>query len=218
MNVIIAGASGLIGGHLLEGLLADAKFEKVTSLVRRAGSRAAAKLDAKLIEQIVDFGSLDGVSLPSAQVAFCCLGTTIKKAGSKDAFRAVDHDAVLGFARAAKRAGVSKFIVVTALGADAKSPVFYNRVKGEIERDLTGVGFDSLVVFRPSLLLGERAESRAAEKIAIKLAPIWSPLLIGPLATYRPIEAERVASAMLVKATRQTEPFEVVAGSDILSV
>ena len=107
---------------------------------------------------------------------------------------------------------------MTALGANAKSAIFYNRVKGETERDLTAVGFDSLVVFRPSLLLGERNEFRMIERTFMKLTPLLRPLFIGPLANYRPIEGSRVASAMLSKATRATDPFEIIEGADIFKI
>jgi uncharacterized protein YbjT (DUF2867 family) len=214
MIAMVAGGSGLIGGHLVDALNADERFTKVLALVRREGFRPEGKVEAVL----VNFDVLESRELPRADVAFCCLGTTIAKAGSKDAFRAVDHDAVLSFARAAKKAGAKKFLVVTAMGADAKSMIFYNRVKGEVERALTGVGFESLVVFRPSLLLGERGEVRKAEKIAMRLSPFFSPLFVGPLANYKPIDASRVARAMVTKATRATEPFEVVSGHEIFDV
>lgn len=210
MTILIAGTSGLIGGHLLNQLLGRPDVDRVISVARREIDVKHAKLE----QRRVDFSAIG--ELPKADVAFCCLGTTIKKAGSKEAFRAVDHDAVESFARAAHAAGARKFLVVTALGADASSPIFYNRVKGEIERDLTKVGFDSLVVFRPSLLLGERAEVRVAEKLAILVTPLISPFLVGPLAKYRPIEAKRVASAMVTKATRRTEPFEIIEGQEIV--
>jgi uncharacterized protein YbjT (DUF2867 family) len=212
MKVLVAGASGLIGGHLLEKLLADPSVTHVTSV----GRRELAVSHPKLTQAIADFAKLD--VLPAADVAFCCLGTTIKKAGSQKAFRAVDHDAVMSFAKAAKAGGARKFLVVTALGANAKSPVFYNRVKGEVERDLTGIGFDSLVVFRPSLLLGERKEKRPAEKIFVGLAPLLKPIFVGPLRNYRPIEAERVAAAISAKArSPRSEPLEILEGSDIFA-
>lgn len=216
MRALISGSSGLVGGELLERLMKSASIERVVSVGRRPVSVGDGDPASKLTQMNVDFANLP--ELPPTDVAFCCLGTTIKKAGSQAAFRAVDHDAVIAFARAAKKAGAKKFVLVSALGANAKSPIFYNRVKGEVERDLTGVGFDSLIILRPSLLLGERKESRAAEKVFVRLAPLVTPLLIGPLTNYRPIEGARVASAMLAKATGRTEPLEIIEGCDILRI
>lgn len=190
----LAGASGLIGGELLRLLLADPGYSTVVSLGRRP-------LDSKhdrLVQRSVDFASLDVSGLPAPDVAFCTLGTTIKKAGSQAAFRAVDHDAVLAFARAAHAAGARTFVVVTALGASAQSSVFYNRVKGETEAALRAVGFPSLAIAQPSLLLGERAEARLGESIAISASRLFSGVL-KPFA-WRPIEASAVARALVAIA------------------
>jgi uncharacterized protein YbjT (DUF2867 family) len=186
----IAGATGLVGLHLVDALLEDPTFASVVTLGRRPVPRS----HAKLTQVTVDFTALDPASLPPVTDAFCTLGTTIGKAGSREAFRAVDHDAVLAFARAAKARGASHGYVVTALGADARSWVFYNRVKGEVEAALQTVGFEGLVIVRPSLLLGERAEHRPGERLAIQLSSALKPLL-APL-PWRPIEAAVVARAL----------------------
>ena len=190
----IAGASGLVGSKLLPLLLADPGFSAVVSL----GRRPVDVTHAKLTQRTVDFAALDVAGLPAPDVAFCALGTTIAKAGSAEAFRAVDHGAVLAFARAAFERGARHFEVVTAHGADAKSMVLYNRVKAEVEADLRTVGFTSLAIARPSLLLGDRAESRPGERVAI----VASRLLGGLLRPFeaRPIEADVVARALLAIA------------------
>jgi uncharacterized protein YbjT (DUF2867 family) len=193
-TALVAGASGLVGGLLLDALLEDSRYREVHSL----GRRPLPRQHPKLVQHTVDFARLGGETLPPSQDAFCCLGTTIKKAGSQEAFRAVDHDAVLAFASAAKKAGVQRFLVVTALGADARSRVFYNRVKGEAEEALKAMGFGSLVILQPSLLLGDRAESRPGERVAIVASRVLAPLL-RPLAS-RPIEARTVARAMVALA------------------
>ncbi|WP_224247028.1 NAD(P)H-binding protein [Hyalangium gracile] len=190
----MAGASGLVGGFLLEELLQSPQYREVCSL----GRRALPRQHPKLSQRTVDFARLEAESLPSADDAFCCLGTTIKKAGSQEAFRAVDHDAVLAFARAARKAGARRFLLVSALGANPRSRIFYNRVKGEAEEDLKAVGFESLVLLRPSLLLGERAESRPGERAAMVVTKALGPLL-RPFSG-RPIEARTVARAMLTLA------------------
>jgi uncharacterized protein YbjT (DUF2867 family) len=193
-TALVAGASGLVGGLLLDGLLESPLYREVCSL----GRRPLPKQHAKLTQRIVDFAQLEAEALPATDDAFCCLGTTIKKAGSQEAFRAVDHDAVLTFARAARKAGARRFLLVSALGADPRSRIFYNRVKGEAEEGLKSVGFESLVLLRPSLLLGDRAESRPGERAAIVATKVLGPLL-RPFSG-RPIEAKTVARAMLTLA------------------
>ena len=201
MQALIAGATGLVGRTLLDALLAEARVERVTAVLRRPSGRTHAKLE----ELSIDFDQLErDLSGRTATHAFCCLGTTIKKAGSQPAFYRIDHDYVLAFGRAAKAAGASKLLVVTALGADAKSSVFYNRVKGEVEAHLAELGLPELHLLRPSLLLGERAERRTAEAAAMALAKPFGHLLVGPLARYRPIEGADVALAMLALALEAT--------------
>jgi uncharacterized protein YbjT (DUF2867 family) len=201
-TVWIAGASGLVGGHALDALLDDPGFERVVSFGRRELERTHPKLD----QRRVDFAGFDAGDAAAPEVAVCALGTTIKKAGSKEAFRAVDHDAVLAFARAAKERGAGAFVVVTALGADARSSVFYNRVKGEVESTLEELGFESLTVLQPSLLLGDRQESRTGEHIAIVASRLLAPLL-RPLRS-RPIEAltvGRAAARLAIEARPGTQ-------------
>lgn len=190
----IAGASGLVGRELLTQLLAAAEYDRVIALGRRPLGLA----HPKLTELLVDFAALEqsGANL-RCDDAFCCLGTTIKDAGSREAFRAVDHAAVLAFAWAAQRAGAKRFFVVSALGADAGSRVFYNRVKGETEAALQVMGFATLAVFRPSLLLGRRARPRLGERVAAAMLWLVEPLLLGRLRQYRAIAAAVVARAML---------------------
>lgn len=193
-TALVAGASGLVGGFLLDALLEDPLYARVVSL----GRRALPKEHPRLTQHTVDFARLEPEALPPADDAFCTLGTTLKKAGSQEAFRAVDHDAVLAFARAARKAGARRFVLVTALGANPRSRIFYNRVKGEVEEAVKGVGFGSLAILRPSLLLGERAERRPGEHAAIVVTRVLGPLL-RPLGG-RPIDARTVARAMLTLA------------------
>lgn len=190
----MVGASGLVGSHLLARLLADPMFSSVVSL----GRRPLDVFDAKLVQRTVDFASLDLAGLPAPDVAFCALGTTISKAGSKAAFRAIDHDAVLAFAVAALAAGAQTFGVVSALGANPASRIFYNRVKGETEADLRTLGFPSLAIAQPSLLLGDRPDSRPLERVLVTISRWLSPLL-KPF-SWRPIEAVAVARALVALA------------------
>jgi uncharacterized protein YbjT (DUF2867 family) len=190
-TVWLVGATGLTGRETLAQLLASAEVARVVAWVRRPSGTSHPKLD----ERIVDFERLEAAFAPDAagespEAAICCLGTTIKTAGSKERFRRVDHDYVLAFARAAKMAGARTFAIVTALGSDPDSAFFYNRVKGEVEDDLASLAFESLVIARPSLLLGERAEARLGERLMTPLARVLP-------ARYRGIEAGRVARALL---------------------
>jgi uncharacterized protein YbjT (DUF2867 family) len=206
MNAWVVGATGLVGRALLEASLADRRVDKLAAIVRRPLESSAAKLSTL----VVDFERLEHeLRGRQATHAFCCLGTTIKKAGSQAAFRRVDHDYPLAFGRAALAAGVKKLLVVTALGADPKSSIFYNRVKGELEANLAALGLPELHFLRPSLLLGEREERRRAEAIGMALAKPLGKLMIGPLSRYRAIEGADVARAMLTLALDAT-PYAAV--------
>lgn len=187
-DALLAGATGLVGHELSAQWPGPGTLHL---LVRRPVPSAAGRQ-----AHVVDFAALP--ALPQATLAFCCLGTTIKVAGSQAAFRAVDVDAVLAFAQAARRAGVRRFAAVSALGADSHSATFYNRVKGETEQALRGVGFEQLVLARPSLLAGARESlgqpARPAERLTLRLTAPLAPFI--PKA-WRPIEAATVARAML---------------------
>jgi uncharacterized protein YbjT (DUF2867 family) len=200
-SAVVAGATGLVGGLLLEDLLLSAEYSRVTVVVRRRLPRAPTKLHQVVVE---DFARLsDAGRALAADDAFCCLGTTRARAGSAEAFRRVDFDAVLAFARAALAAGARRFLLVSSSGADARSPFLYPRVKGEADEAVAALPFEGVAILRPSLLLGARAETRPLERLAqIALGPL-RPLFAGPLRRARPIEAAVVARAMLRQALRR---------------
>ncbi len=202
---LVVGGSGLVGGHLLSQLLADDRWSRVISLGRREVDVRHDKLE----QQVVDLTQPG--DLPHVDDAFCALGTTIKKAGSQDAFRAVDHDAVVAVARAAAAAGARSFLHVTAMGASPGSRVFYNRVKGETERDVAGVGIATTISFRPSMLDGDRTESRPAEVVGLAVMRTLGPVL----GKYRPTRAADVATAMVHEAARGAEGNRVVDAGEI---
>lgn len=192
-RIMIAGATGLIGQQLLQELLADKAVLEVHAFVRRP----LAFTHDKLRQHVQDLSRLDQLQPGfTVDTAFNCLGTTIRVAGSQDAFRAVDQHGVLAFARLARRAGASHFLSVSAIGASAASSNFYSRVKGEVERDLKGLGFASLTLMQPSLLTGPRQEFRLGEQIGHWLSLPLAPLMVGPLAAYRPVPSAVVAKAM----------------------
>jgi uncharacterized protein YbjT (DUF2867 family) len=192
-TVLIAGASGLVGREILQGLLADDTVAAVHSI----GRRELPLKHPKLTQHRVDF-SKALPALPSAGEAFIALGTTIKVAGSQEAFRAVDHDAVLAVAKAAQAAGATRLGVVSAMGADKRSGIFYNRVKGETEDALSALGFDTLVIARPSFLAGDREALgqplRSGEKLAMNVSRVLAPLIPD---NYKSIPASAVAKALL---------------------
>ena len=199
-NALLAGATGLVGSYVLKHLLAHPSYSRVEIVVRRE----IPVRDAKLIQRIVDFEHLGaGMKGIVAADVFCCLGTTIRKAGSREAFRHVDHDYPLALARYAKTVGAGKFLMVSALGADPRSSVFYNRVKGEVEGAIAAIGLPAAYFFRPSLLMGPRAEDRPGETIASAIGKVLAPLLIGGLRKYRPIHADTVAAAMMYVANHE---------------
>lgn len=193
-TALVAGASGLVGGHVLQLLLTDDAFTHVVTLARRPLSVQYTKLE----QRVVDMGALDALlDLPPIDDVFCCLGTTIKTAGSQQAFRTVDYDYVVGVARAGQRAGATQILLVTAIGADPASRIFYSRVKGEVEQTVRELPYQAVQIFRPSFLMGDRREARLGERIGVPVARLLAPLLPGPLRRYRPVHAADVARAMV---------------------
>ena len=208
-RVVLAGATGLVGGHLLEGLLADATVAEVHVVGRRPVTVAHAKIRM----HVVDLRAIP--PLPAVDEAYLALGTTIKAAGSREAFRAVDYDANLAVARAAYQAGARRIGLVSAMGANAKSSVFYNRVKGELEDALLRFETAATVVVRPSLLLGDRQRlgqpMRRGETLA---APILSFLRVMLPRNYRAISAEKVARALLAEVP-SAKGVRVISSADL---
>lgn len=206
-TVALAGATGLVGRSILAGLLADTSVQSVHVLAKRKLRVAHARLTC----HIVDFAALP--PLPPVDEVYLALGTTIKVAGSQAAFRAVDFDANLAVARAALTAGARRCGLVSAMGANAKSRVFHNRVKGELEEALAKLPFEGLVVARPSLLIGDRAALGQPERPLEKVSAVISKML-GPLipARYRPIAAARVARTLLARTPSAEGRVEVLSG------
>jgi uncharacterized protein YbjT (DUF2867 family) len=195
---LVAGGSGLVGSALLPLLLGAREYARVHALSRRALPIEHARLANRVVRFDAPLESqLKGLK---CQDAFCCLGTTLRAAGSTTAFRAVDHDLVIAYARAALALGAERFVLVSSVGANARARNLYLRVKGEVELAVERLRFGSLQIMQPSLLMGMRRERRPLELIAQPLLLLVAPLLLGPWARYRPISAAVVAAAMLTAA------------------
>ncbi|MGG3466979.1 oxidoreductase [Neobacillus pocheonensis] len=211
-TALILGASGLIGSELQKTLIEQNNYKKIHLLIRRP----IEILDSRVEPHFVDFEQLEEYSeLFRVTDVFCTLGTTIKKAKSKEAFRKVDYEYPIKAAKLAVHGGVEKFLIVTAMGANPKSNIFYNRVKGEVEDSLKTLHIPSLNIFRPSLLLGDREEFRLGERMAEKASGILNSILVGPLRTYRAIPAKKVAAAMAAVASSNKTGVNIFQSNEI---
>lgn len=205
LTVLLAGASGLIGSNCLELLLANPNVKKVIAPTRRT----LVHTSDKLRNVLVDFDRLDEYpELFQCDAIICCLGTTIRQAGSKDAFKRVDLQYCLDLATLGRSHTAKAYYLVSAIGADASSWFFYSRVKGELERRLIQLEYDYLSLYRPSLLMGDRKESRLGESLGIKAANVINPFLSGAMAQYKAINAKTVAQAIVNECTLIGEPQE----------
>jgi uncharacterized protein YbjT (DUF2867 family) len=204
-STLLLGATGLVGRELLTLLLDDDDVNRVVVLARRASGATHAKLD----EHVLDLAKMDEHSgLFAVDQIFCALGTTIKVAGSQERFRVVDHDYPLAAARLGKAQGATHYLLVSAMGANAQSRIFYNRVKGDVENDIIALQYDATTIARPSLLLGERQEVRRGERIAEKLAWLMPP-------KYKPNRARDVAKAMVEMSKEQRAGVKVVESREL---
>jgi uncharacterized protein YbjT (DUF2867 family) len=217
LRVGVVGATGLVGGHATRLLLEDQRVGLVRVLARRAPALAADEAaSARLELRVIDFDAPSADDFAGLDALACCLGTTRAQAGSAEAFRRVDFGYVVASARLARAGGATRLAVVSALGADARSSVFYNRVKGEADEAVSALGYTSVHVLRPSLLLGARAQTRLGERVGAVVLGAAAPMLVGPLAPYRAIEGEVVARA-LVRWLADPTPGVFVHRSDAIA-
>lgn len=209
---LVLGATGLIGKELIKIVTQQNLYEKIILLTRRP-----IEIEESVCEQhVINFDELHHYrEMFQVTDVYCCLGTTIKKAKTKEAFRKVDYDYPVQAAKFAKEQGVEQFLIVSAMGADTKSPFFYSRVKGEVEEALIKLNFPSLSIFRPSLLLGSREEFRFGEKMAEKVSSLLNPLMVGPLRPYKPVHASTVAAAMAMVALGKSKGVKVYSSHEI---
>lgn len=209
-TALVAGATGLIGKQCMYKLLENANYEKVIVLVRRKFEIKHPKLE----QLIVDYDNLENLTITDKiDDVFCCLGTTMKKAGSKEAFKKVDYDYVLKLAEFGLSKGAKKFLLISANGADPNAAIYYSKVKGEVENAVKSLSYETIFIFRPSILVGNREEFRLGERLGISLALLLSPIMLGVLRKYRPIHGAVVANAMIKKA-QSAEKGNIVLESD----
>lgn len=211
-KALILGATGLVGGCLLRILLEDMYYAEVSCLLRRP----LPLKHPRLRQHVIDFEEISKFQrLLGADDVFCCLGTTMKKARTKENFYRVDYHYPVVAAEKACDAGARQYLIISALGADRNSRFFYNRVKGDVEEAVATLPFEAVHIFRPSLLLGERSDARLAEAIGNRVSSLLSFIWRGPLRPYAPIQAEAVAYAMMKAARMGLRGVRLFTSDDI---
>jgi len=214
-SALVAGGTGLVGSQLVKLLIQSAKFDGVKVLVRKENPTQIEGADVLEVdyERLSEFEQY-----LKADVIFCCLGTTIKKAGSKEKFRKVDYAYPYELAKLCLKNGDIQFNIITANGANSNSFFFYNRVKGDIEKALEGLNIQNLNIFRPSLLLGKRNEKRITEEVGSIFASVVNPLLVGKLKKHRAIQGLTVARAMLNVSLKNLSGIHNIESNDIQKI
>ncbi len=214
-TALIVGASGLVGNELLKFLLSGQEYAKIIALVRKPLNIKHPKLE----EKIINFDNMaDHKGFFKVNDIFCCIGTTIKKAKSRAEFEKVDVDYPVEMAKLSKEKQVEKFLIVSSMGANPSSRVFYSRMKGVLEERIKEIGLNSLHIYRPSLLLGNRKEDRIGENAGKLLAKKLLFAFAGPLEKYKPIEAETVALAMYKTAQRDVYGVHIYPSNEISKI
>jgi uncharacterized protein YbjT (DUF2867 family) len=211
---VLAGATGLVGGHCLPLLLQSTHYHQVIALVRRP-------LDLqhpKLRQIVADFERLPLLPEFAGTDVFCTIGTTMRQAGSREAFRKVDFDAELAYATTVSQAGARQFILVSSVGANAHSSTFYLQIKGELEEAVKALPFRSIHIFRPSFLAGDRSSDRTAERLSTTVAKALDFAFIGKFRNYSPVEADDLAAAMLAVARKEDPGVHIHEYEQILSL
>ncbi|MEU8432859.1 NAD(P)H-binding protein [Streptomyces sp. NPDC029216] len=216
-SALLVGATGLVGGQLLARLLRDPRYDRVTVLARRPLGLEHPRLDAR----VVDFAKLGADDLPAGPGGtdvYGALGTTIRQAGSQEAFREVDQHHTVRVAELARDAGAERIAVVSSVGAGSGSRAFYLRVKGDMEAEVTALGYPQTEFFRPSFILGDRPSRRRGEGLGSSAASLLAPLLAGPARPYRPVPAGRLAAAMIAALAEDRPGVRVRTYDDFLAL
>ena len=211
-NALLAGATGLVGSSLLQQLLDDDLYEKIIVVSRKP----VGLKHPKMIQHQIDFDAIELLKVDfHVDDVYCALGTTIKSAGSQDAFYKVDFTYVVNLGKWCASKGVNRFLIVSAMGADVKSGIFYNRVKGEMEMAVKKLNIPQIQIFRPSLLMGNRTEKRVGEKFAQIVMGGLGFLFVGPFLKYKGIHANVVARAMIKSARQEMKGFKIYNSGDM---
>lgn len=210
--VCIAGASGLVGSFLLPFLVQSDAYSSVIAVGRSASKDYHPKVKDWLIWSKEEKDN--SLSPPKIDTVFCCIGSTMKKAGSKAEFYRIDHDLPLELAKQSLKLGADTFVLISSKGADKNSIIFYNRVKGELERDLQRLNFKSLIIFRPSILAGPRHENRFGEKLGLALMRMLVPIIPGS-DRFKPTQSEELAAAMHTIALKEKSGLRIVESIEI---
>jgi len=214
-TAIVIGATGLIGHDLLMKLLSSENYKEVLAISRKTLGIEHSKLK----ELIVNFDELANYSSEiNADVVFCCLGTTLKKTPDLAQYRKIDYQYPIDIATISFKNGAKSYHLVSSMGANIKSSLFYSRTKGEVERDLQKIPFPAIHIYRPSLLDGSRKEERTGERFMIGLFRLVNPLLVGPLRKYRSINIEKVADAMLAKENSNEKGIQIYQSDEIAAI
>jgi uncharacterized protein YbjT (DUF2867 family) len=214
-SALLVGASGLVGRQCLQFLLEEPSYTHIVVLVRRSLSIT----HNKLVQHVVDFSELDTLGdYFTTDDVYCCLGTTIKKAGTQEAFRKVDFDYPIKIAALTQHLGANQFLIVTSLGANPHSRIFYNRVKGEVEEAIGKISFPTINIFRPSLLLGDLTEHRTGEKAGAFIISGLKYMMMGPFRKYRPIQSRDVAKVMVQVAQKNLKGLNIFESKQIQKI
>ena len=210
-TALVIGSTGLVGSHLVEQLISSDKYNKIILLLRK---KTELYTHSKIEKIVFDFDHPDAAVVKADDV-FCAIGTTIKKAGSQANQYKIDCEYPYGIAKIAKENGAAQFALVSSIGASAASTNFYLRTKGDLEEKLKSLNYNSLIIMRPSFILGDRKEFRLGEKVGILFAKLLSPLFIGGLKKYKGVNASNIAKSMILHSNNGNKGLKIVESDEI---
>lgn len=213
MIAVIAGATGLVGSFVVQKLIENPQFSKVISISRKPTGHKNVKLQEILITDLLELSRYSEAL--NGEIYFCCLGTTIKDAGSKEKFEKIDFQAIIDFGRIAQAHHAKSFVLISAMGADTRSMIFYNQVKGRTEQELKSLRLKRLVIFQPGLLMGDRKAFRLGEKVMISAFNKLSPLIPENILRIIATDSERLADRMIAESLDPSQGVFTIPSRDI---